>query len=569
MIGRSFASRRFPPVALLRALAVTALTMLATADVTQRARAALALVIRYPSPDAQIGAVRSSFVFGAAPPGAAVTVNGTSALVAPDGGWIAYVPFSSGRFALRVHASLGDESADALEYVAVETSATPAFPASTTIVAVGESIALAVAAPSGSSVTVSGPGFSGIALRSTDDGAFAATIDSAQAGGPTPVVYHIVSPEGVRRDVVSDATLEVAAQEPLYTGVVIPYEPDPESGFRPYGLLAPAPYADTTLTEPVGTPLAVTGRRGNYLRVHLGDLGDLWIDRREVAQPGASPAPETEPALDPARWQIYTIALRERAPFRVDEDVEHATLRLTVVGAGLRGADATWTFAPRQRTLWGYRTWWSGDRLLLAVKKPPGFASAPRPALDGLLVVVDPGHSPDTGAIGPLGTTEREVNLDIATRLAQSLRAKGARVVMTRTDSEPVLLYDRPKLAESLDADVLISVHNNAWPDGVDPTTAHGFTIYYYQPHSLALAQAMHAAYSRDMDLPDQGVHTGDFALVRSSQLPSVLTESAFITWPWEEMDLREPAFRQRLAATMANGLERWAESMRTLESDR
>src|SRR5438477_5803044 len=63
------------------------------------------LTVRYPAENAHLPFVARSFVFGAAPRDYTVTVNDRQALVAPDGAWIAYVPFSPGRFVLHVAAS--------------------------------------------------------------------------------------------------------------------------------------------------------------------------------------------------------------------------------------------------------------------------------------------------------------------------------------------------------------------------------------------------------------------------------------------------------------------------------
>ncbi|HYK52371.1 MAG TPA: N-acetylmuramoyl-L-alanine amidase, partial [Candidatus Eremiobacteraceae bacterium] len=147
------------------------------------------------------------------------------------------------------------------------------------------------------------------------------------------------------------------------------------------------------------------------------------------------------------------------------------------------------------------------------------------------------------------------------------LRALGAIVFMTRSTNKPVILYDRPAIAQSLNADVLISDHENAPPGGIDPSKEHGYSVYYYQPHSFALAQSIHNAYREEIGIPDEGLHSGDLVLVRTSSEPAVLTESAFITWPWEEMLLRNPAFREKLAKAMADGMERWAAHMRNIET--
>jgi len=352
---------------------------------------------------------------------------------------------------------------------------------------------------------------------------------------------------------------------------VVGYAPDPLSGPRPYGMLGPAPDAPTYLMVPYGTQLAVTGRRGDQLRVALPGAQPQFIDRRElIAEPRASAVPlahiiSTMRSEDAHRTVLSIELGGVRPPFRVLEgDGGRGAIR--IYGAGSRSRYADVPFSLHQHAFWGYHAAWSGSRLVVAFRKPPLFAPPGHPALSGLTVVVDPGHAPDTGAIGPLGTIERDVNLDIGSRLGARLRSLGARVVMTRTSNTAVRLYDRPALAQRIGADVLISVHDNAPPDGIDPRQARGFNVYYFQPHSLALAQSIHAAYVRDVDLPDGGLHSGDYALVRTSEMPAVLTESAYMTWPWEEMRLRDAAFRDELAATMAEGLERWAERMRTLE---
>src|SRR4029077_11374567 len=119
----------------------------------------------------------------------------------------------------------------------------------------------------------------------------------------------------------------------------------------------------------------------------------------------------------------------------------------------------------------------------------------------------DPGHAPDSGAVGPLGTVERDVNLAIAKRLVAHLQALGARTLLTRDDAIGIGLYDRVGLAARAGADVLISVHNNAWPDGVDPATHHGYSVYYYRTQSRDLARAVRSSYARDSGLPDEGMY--------------------------------------------------------------
>ena len=544
-----------------------------------------ALVVRYPGEGARIGAVAASFALGSAPPGSTVSVNGVPALVAPDGGWTAYVPFSPGRFVLHVRATDGAWSDSLDRTIDVDSGAIAAFPADTTIVQPGESIQLAVTAPAGATVSADGPGFSGIALTAHAElgpGAYATTINAPlHPAGPARVVYHVAVassapglPAALATDMKSAATLEIASRPVLFVADVIRYAPGREAGMRPYAMLSPSLTADTDLTLPERTQLAVTGRFDNQLRVAMPGAAPEFVDLQAVKpEPGSQDLPEARIASvslsdEPKNTKLVIHVLGARPAFRVIENDE-ASGTVFVYGAGAAAASSGIPFHLPQRAFYGYRSRWEGDDLVLTFRKPPPFGARPQAALSGLLIVVDPGHSPDTGAIGPIGTQERDVNLDISKRLTALLRSLGARVVMTRTTSKPVLLYDRPALAERIGADLLISVHNNAPPDGINPATFHGYSVYYYQPHSFALARSIHDAYRERIGIPDNGLHKGDLALVRTSEMPSVLTESAFITWPWEEIRLRDPAFRQKLAETMSFGMERWAERMRNLEQNR
>lgn len=540
--------------------------------------ATIPLIVRYPSEGADVGAVDDSFVFGSAAPGATVTVNGRPASIAPDGGWIAYVPFSPGRFVLRVRSRLGGATSQVDRSVTVDDGSVLAYPSKTTVVQPGDALPLTVAAPAGSSVDASGPGFSRVAMsidRSARPGTYAAyVLASPRAAHASHVVYRIVSPAGAASSVASNGTLDVASSPVVFVGDVIAYTPDPESGARPYGMLAWSDGADTDFTIPLGTQVAVTGRDGNRLRIGLPGAPPAWIDRREVgvdetAHPPLYARIVAADRSEDAQQTKYVVRLAgARVPFRVIEGPPGGAGKIRFYGAGGSASGyADVPFSLHQHAFWGFASQWSGHDAVVTFRKPPSFAQAPLPALRGLKVVIDAGHSPDTGAIGPVGTIERDVNLDISRRLSQRLRALGATIVMTRTSDDGLKLYDRPALAERIGADVLISVHNNAPPDGVDPSYYRGYTVYYFQPHSLALARAIHAAYGAGTDMHDGGVLRGDFALVRTSQLPAVLTESAFISWPWEEMKLRDPSFRDRLAAIMAKGMEAWAEDMRTLET--
>jgi len=93
------------------------------------------------------------------------------------------------------------------------------------------------------------------------------------------------------------------------------------------------------------------------------------------------------------------------------------------------------------------------------------------------LVVVDPGHGGDqTGAIGPCQLKEKDLTLEISTRLARILHTSGkVKVLLTRTTDQDVQLRRRVELANKVNASLFLSIHANASKD----TSRHGVETYF------------------------------------------------------------------------------------------
>jgi N-acetylmuramoyl-L-alanine amidase len=202
--------------------------------------------------------------------------------------------------------------------------------------------------------------------------------------------------------------------------------------------------------------------------------------------------------------------------------------------------------------LWGYRTRWNRNDLILEIRRPPVIDSA-RPFV-GLRVEIDPGHPP-LGATGPTGLREAEATLGTSLALREMLQTAGAEVVMSRTDDTPVELWPRVKLADSVDADLLVSIHNNALPDGVNPFTNNGTSVFYNHPRSAPLAVAIQRALVRRLGQRDLGVGRGDLALVRPTWMPAVLCEGLYMMLPDQEAALRSTEGQRRYALGVFEGM--------------
>ena len=93
-------------------------------------------------------------------------------------------------------------------------------------------------------------------------------------------------------------------------------------------------------------------------------------------------------------------------------------------------------------------------------------------------VVLDPGHGgSETGAVGPGGLRESDLNLAVAEVARQELEARGVRVVLTRASDYRITLASRAQIAIALEADAFVSIHHNAGPTHTQPTP--GSEVYY------------------------------------------------------------------------------------------
>ncbi len=326
---------------------------------------------------------------------------------------------------------------------------------------------------------------------------------------------------------------------------------------------------------PTGTRAEVSGRVNDDLRLHLSSLSEAWVsaaEARPVGSPTAAPAVVGSATLSRRdRGALLRIPISRRVPYQVAESGRSLVVRLYGTVGDVNwiryGAPDTlvnrisWAQAAADETtltlelgvpLWGYRIWWDRADLMLEVRRPPMIDQGV--PLKNILVAVDPGHPP-AGATGPTGLREAEANLGVALELRRLLEANGAKVLMTRTSDVPIDLWPRTKLAERSDADLLISIHNNALPDGINPFTNSGSSVFYNQPRSIPLARAIQAALVRRLGLRDLGVGRGDLALVRATWMPSVLTEGMFMILPEQEAALRTPEGRHLYALAVYEGI--------------
>jgi N-acetylmuramoyl-L-alanine amidase len=210
----------------------------------------------------------------------------------------------------------------------------------------------------------------------------------------------------------------------------------------------------------------------------------------------------------------------------------------------------------------------------------PLIRSVAPPAKTNWIVVIDPGHGgQNTGTTSVTdGVPEKEFTLDWARRLEPLLASNGWQVVLTRTNDVDVPLSDRVAIAEEHHADLFISLHFNSaapsreqagletyclTPAGLPSTLTRGyeddlslvFTNNAFDAENLRYAFRLHRALAQVIG-NDRGVrHARFLGVLRGQSRPAVLIEGGYLSNPGEARRIADPAYRQKLAVAVAEGL--------------
>ncbi len=345
-----------------------------------------------------------------------------------------------------------------------------------------------------------------------------------------------------------------------------------------------APYCGYYYFLPKDVRLWTTGQIGPYVRVRLSDTDEAWIEKYKVQfLPEGTPPPKSIVKVvrtaDLGTKTRLTVFTGERLPFRIQQSVSPQSLQIFFYGAtGYTNwirrdfadpliRDIRWHQAGRdvykldialnQKQQWGYDARYDeNNHFVIDIKKSPQIAGWPKSPLNGISILLDPGHAPEPGAVGPTGFTEREANLLLAQTLEQKLASRGAAVFLTRSGDEGIYLRSRMRLAALIDADILLSLHHNAVPDGVNPLKHRGTSTYYYHPQSYLLAALLQDRLLKKLQLPDFGLYYDNLAMCRLTQMPAVLLEPAFMIHPEEEALIKSAKYRKKCSRAIVDALE-------------
>ncbi|WP_433331861.1 N-acetylmuramoyl-L-alanine amidase [Spirillospora sp. CA-294931] len=232
-----------------------------------------------------------------------------------------------------------------------------------------------------------------------------------------------------------------------------------------------------------------------------------------------------------------------------------------------------------------------------AATTPAGSSESPAPEppetpLDGKVVVIDPGHNggnaknpsaiakqvdigngrkecDTTGTATNAGYPEHAFTWDVSKRLERLLKARGAKVVLTRPNDTGVgpCINERAEIGNRAKADAVLSVHaDGAMPNGrgfhiIEPVAIKGFNAKAV-PESLRLGKAIRDAYHEGTGVPYSNYRgkkaldpRNDLGGLNLSKVPKVFIECGNMRNPEEARKFADAGFRQKIADSLLVGL--------------
>ena len=353
------------------------------------------------------------------------------------------------------------------------------------------------------------------------------------------------------------------------------------------GVARTGPSSDYSRLTPLpkGTRSTVTGIEGDWLRLDYGG----WIKSQETRiLPGAKPPQTIIRSVGYRQLKTVTemvFPLEVAVPvnvqqgnrtfiltlynttaqtdiIRLDDNPLISRLDWQQLPAPLKGVQYTFNLKKDQQ--WGYQLRYKGTNLVLSLRNAPILSTKSKP-LSGIKILLDPGHGgKETGANGPTGYLEKDLNLTVSKLLRDELVKRGATVVMTRQDDRELSLEARQEMIANELPAVAISIHHNSLPDDGNAEKIKGFASFWYQNQAHSLAVFLHNYIVKHSHRPSYGVFWDNLALTRPAIAPSVLLEVGFMSNPNEFELITNPQEQKKTAVAIANALVEWFKSVRS-----
>lgn len=194
------------------------------------------------------------------------------------------------------------------------------------------------------------------------------------------------------------------------------------------------------------------------------------------------------------------------------------------------------------------------------VKKPPAVENL-YPTLSGKTIIIDPGHGgTDSGTIGPkTGVYESKLNMQVSSRLKESLEKAGVKVSMTRentgTIEEPtdqgLTWAQRGRAIRNSKADLLLSIHHNY---NENSKAIYGVQILYRHNNAEKLVSIMQSKFNQELAVKMDELKAEYRVLDYGSQ-PGIIVECGFLSNREEEKRVQTADYQNKLVSIIMESL--------------
>ena len=403
--------------------------------------------------------------------------------------------------------------------------------------------------------------------------AAAGIIKSVRTGQPTPDTLRIVF------DLSAPVALLKPRMEPSGTGARLVLEwPGDFTATVAKPAIAPANTLSTS------TPPASTGNVGPSAAQATAALTSTVVKQASVPTAVVPAKPSPQDILNGRVSGLVPATAGETRP--APPEATRSQTPATTVQTAPSPASVTTTEAPA----------YSAPE---AVKPLPQVPM--RAGMRPLVIAIDAGHGgQDPGAVGPTGKREKDVTLAMARELARQINSTpGMKAFLVRDGDFFIALPQRAQKARGARADMFVSIH----ADAAENRNARGSSVYVL---SLKGASSQRARWLADkenssdlvggvrlqqvdntlssvlLDLAQSGhmkasedaanhvldglkrvgnnhkpnIERANFAVLRTSDMPSMLVETAFISNADEEKRLTDPAYQRKVASAVLDGVQ-------------
>lgn len=178
-------------------------------------------------------------------------------------------------------------------------------------------------------------------------------------------------------------------------------------------------------------------------------------------------------------------------------------------------------------------------------------------------IVLDAGHGGnDPGKVGVNDVLEKDINLQIAQKVRESLEEQGIQVVMTREDdsAEDSKLEDMKKrvaLINEVKPEIVVSIHQNSYSE----ENVKGAQVFYYthSENSKVAAEIMQEELKNiDSENTREAKGNDTFYMLKKTEVPTIIVECGFLSNEMEAEKLVTEAYQNELVNAICMGILRW-----------